>query len=57
MPAYSLDFRKKIVTAYEAGNTSIREVAKRFMVTKRTVQRLIWLSNIPTGHYGNTAKK
>ena len=41
MPAYSLDFRKKIVTAYEAGNTSIREVAKRFMVTKRTVQRLI----------------
>lgn len=41
MPAYSLDFREKIVTAYEAGNTSIRKVAKRFMVTKRTVQRLI----------------
>jgi transposase len=41
MPAYSLDFREKIVRAYEAGNTSIRKVAKRFMVTKRTVQRLI----------------
>ena len=41
MPAYPLDFREKIVRAYEAGNTSIRKVAKRFMVTKRTVQRLI----------------
>lgn len=40
MSTYSLDFRKKIVAAYEAGNTSIREVAKRFMVTKRTVHRL-----------------
>lgn len=41
MVTYSLDFRKKIVSAYEAGNTSIRKVAERFMVTKRTVQRLI----------------
>ena len=41
MTAYPLDFRKKIVSAYEAGNTSIRKVAERFMVTKRTVQRLI----------------
>ena len=41
MTAYPLDFRQKIVSAYEAGNTSIRKVAERFMVTKRTVQRLI----------------
>jgi len=41
MTVYSLDFRQKIVSAYEAGNTSIRKVAERFMVTKRTVQRLI----------------
>jgi len=41
MASYSLDFREKIVTAYEAGNTSIRKIAERFMVTKRTVQRLI----------------
>lgn len=41
MSAYPLDFREKIVTAYEAGNTSIRKVAERFMVTKRTVQRLV----------------
>jgi transposase len=39
--AYSLDFREKIVSAYEGGSTSIRKVAERFMVTKRTVQRLI----------------
>jgi len=41
MTVYSLDFRQKIVSAYEAGNTSIRKVAERFMVTKRTVHRLI----------------
>ena len=41
MPTYSQDFREKIVSAYEVGNTSIRKVAERFMVTKRTVQRLI----------------
>jgi transposase len=41
MTAYPLDFRQKIVSAYEAGNTSIRKVAERFMVTKRTVHRLI----------------
>ena len=41
MKAYSLDFREKIVSAYKAGNTSIRKIAERFMVTKRTVHRLI----------------
>jgi transposase len=41
MGAYSIDIREKIVTAYEAGNTSIRKVAERFMVTKRTVHRLV----------------
>jgi putative transposase len=41
MKAYSLDFREKIVSAYKAGNTSIRKIAERLMVTKRTVHRLI----------------
>jgi transposase len=41
MTVYSMDFRKKIVNAYAAGGTSIRKVAERFMVTKRTVQRLV----------------
>jgi transposase len=41
MPTHSLDLRQRIVAAYQAGGTSIREVAKRFMVTKRTVHRLV----------------
>ena len=39
--AYALDLRKRIVAAYQAGGTSIRAVAKRFMVTTRTVHRLV----------------
>jgi transposase len=41
MPVYSMDIREKIVSAYEAGNTSIRKVAKRFMVSKGVVTRLL----------------
>jgi transposase len=38
---YSLDLREKIVSTYEAGNTSIRRVAERFQVSKTTVQALL----------------
>ena len=41
MGPYSLDLRKKIVATYEAGNTSIREVAKQFQVATKTVQTLL----------------
>lgn len=41
MKAYSIDFREKIVKAYEQGNTSIREVASRFDVSKSFVQKLL----------------
>jgi transposase len=41
MPVYSMDIREKIVSAYEAGNTSIRKVANRFMVSKGVVTRLL----------------
>lgn len=41
MKAYSLDFREKIVTAYLKGNTSIRQVANRFEVSKAFVQKLL----------------
>ncbi|MGY2752552.1 transposase, partial [Thermostichus sp. MS-CIW-21] len=41
MPTHSLDSRQRVVAAYQAGNTSIRQVAKRFMVTKRTVRRWV----------------
>jgi transposase len=41
MKPYSLDLREKIISTYEAGNTSIRQVAERFQVSKTTVQS--WL--------------
>ncbi|MEH1768058.1 COG3415 family protein [Nostoc sp.] len=41
MAAYSVDFRAKIVAAYEEDKTSIRKVAERFMVSKGVVQRLL----------------
>ncbi len=41
MKPYSLDLRQKIVSTYEAGETSIRKVAQRFKVSKSTVQELL----------------
>jgi transposase len=41
MTCYSIDFRRKIIEAYDQGNTSIREVAKRFLVSPDTVSRLL----------------
>lgn len=41
MRPYSLDLREKIISTYEAGNTSIRQVAERFQVSKTTVQTLL----------------
>nr|AIJ28517.1 transposase [Fischerella sp. ATCC 43239] len=43
MKAYSIDFREKIINAYEQGNTSIRKIASRFDVSKAFVQRLLLL--------------
>jgi transposase len=41
MKAYSLDFRQKIVDAYENKEGSIRQVAKRFKVAPSFVQKLL----------------
>jgi putative transposase len=41
MKPYSIDLREKIISVYEAGNTSIRKVAERFKVSKNTVQNLV----------------
>ena len=41
MKAYSMDFREKVVKAYERGDTSIRKLAARFDVSKAFVQRLL----------------
>ena len=41
MKPYSIDFREKVVKAYEQGNISIRKLASRFDVSKAFVQRLL----------------
>ena len=41
MKAYSVDFREKIVSAIEKGDSSIRKVAQRFGVSKNFVQKLV----------------
>lgn len=41
MKAYSIDFREKVVKAYEQGNTSMRKLATRFDVSLAFVQRLL----------------
>ena len=41
MTAYSVDFRKKIIQLYEQGNISIRQLAKRFLISPDTVRRLL----------------
>ena len=41
MSRYSVDFRKKIIEAYEEGGTSIRKVAQQFRVSPDTVRRLL----------------
>ncbi len=39
MRPYCVDFREKVVKAYERGDTSIRKLAARFDVSKAFVQR------------------
>jgi hypothetical protein len=41
MKPLPLEFREKIVKAYEQGDTSIRKVAARFDVSKAFVQKLL----------------
>jgi len=53
MKAYSIDFREKILKAYEQGNTSIRKVASRFDVSKSFVQKLLEIKKTQ----GNVAPK
>lgn len=41
MKPYPLEFREKIVQAYQQGDTSIRKIAARFDVSKAFVQKLL----------------
>ena len=49
MKAYSIELRKKIVKAYEQGDTSVRKVAQRFDVSKAFVQKILKQKQT-TGH-------
>lgn len=49
MKPYSIDFRAKVVKAYERGDTSIRKLAAKFDVSKAFVQRLLKHKKL-TGH-------
>ena len=41
MKPYCVDFREKVIKAYERGDTSIRKLAARFDVSKAFVQRIL----------------
>jgi len=43
MASYSSDFRQRIVQSYLAGEGSIREIAKRFLVSPTTVHQYLQL--------------
>jgi transposase len=49
MKAYPVEFREKIVKAYDQGGTSIRKLASRFDVSNSFVERLLKL-NRTTGN-------
>jgi transposase len=49
MRPYSVDFREKVVKAYERGDISIRKLAARFDVRKAFVQRVLKQKKL-TGH-------
>lgn len=41
MKPYSIDFREKVVKAYQEGSTSVRKIAARFDVSKAFVQKML----------------
>ena len=40
MKAYSIDLRKRVLTAYDSGEYSLNQIAKQFQVTTRWIQKL-----------------
>jgi transposase len=60
MKPYSIDFREKVVKAYEEENTLIRKLATRFDVSKAFVHRLLKQKKIKghvqPGKQGGTLK-
>jgi transposase len=40
MKAYSMDLRKRVLAAYDCGQSTLKQVADRFQVTTRWIQQL-----------------
>lgn len=40
MKAYSMDLRKRVMSAYDSGRYTLKEVAQRFNVTARWIQQV-----------------
>lgn len=62
MKAYSLDLRERVVTAYEDGIETIREVAEQFLVSESFIKKMLAKkrrtdSLAPRGHGGGQPKK
>ena len=62
MQAYSLDFRQKIVSAYENGVETIVEVAERFEVSPSFIKKMLAQhratgSVAPIGHRGGQPRR
>lgn len=62
MQAYSLDFRQKVVSAYENGVETILEVAERFSVSESFIKKMLARKRStgdvkPIGHRGGQKKR
>jgi len=62
MQAYSLDLRKRVVSAYENGVETILEVAERFEVSDSFIKKLLRRKRTtgeiaPIGHRGGQPKR
>jgi transposase len=62
MQAYSLDFRQKIVSAYEDGVETIVEVAERFEVSPSFIKKMLAQNRLtgsiaPVGHRGGQRRR
>ena len=62
MQAYSLDFRQKIVSAYQNGIETIVEIAERFEVSASFIKKMLAQNRLtgsiaPVGHRGGQPKR
>jgi transposase len=62
MKAYSLDLRQRVVSAYEDGVETIREVAEQFLVSESFIKKMLARHRAngdiaPRGHGGGQRKR